>query len=92
MNTFLLQTIKCFTLDFGSCIGIGLVGDDVVEFFETIEGDCKMVEFINKVSNDLSYSGLYNVTYNYYWHMSEINDEVLDIRTAFEKEEWFQLG
>ena len=92
VNAFLKQTFDCFTLHFSSCIGIGNVGRDVVSFIESIETDCQLATAWDKLKSDFSYSGLYNITYRYYWNEKEINGVFDDVGKEYNQSNWFGVG
>ena len=86
------EILNCLLLQFDSCIAITDIGDDMIEFFQALDLNCKLGELGSKFEALLSWTGIYGVFTNYYYYEKPIDDALLNAITSWGSGDWYQLG
>ena len=90
--TFYSEVLNCLLLQFESCIKLTTIGDQLIEFGQDLDLNCKLGEMGEKLKGLLTWAGLYSVFTNYYYYEQPIDAALSNAITSWGNGDWNQLG
>jgi len=89
ITTFYSEVLNCLLLKFESCIELASIGDQMIQFVQELDLNCKLGELGSKVLGLLSWNGIYGVFTNYYYYEKPIDSAILNAIASWGTGDWY---